>query len=124
MLGKTYTTFHKNHITLQQRYRLRGYIKFSDLIMALLIAEKNSELLIKNHMSRPTRSKAFPLWHDRLGHPGTIMMQKIIEGSQGHSMKSQEIYQENKRTCVVCSLGKLIIRSSPSKIDKTITKIP
>ncbi|XP_024004904.1 uncharacterized protein LOC112082047 [Eutrema salsugineum] len=60
MLEKTYTTFHKNHITLQQQYRLRGYTKFSDLIVALLIAEKNNELLIKNHMTRPTGSKAFP----------------------------------------------------------------
>ena len=60
MLEKTYTTFHKNQITLQQQYRLRGYTKFSDLIVELLIAEKNSELLIKNHMSRPTGSKTFP----------------------------------------------------------------
>ncbi|XP_018458040.2 uncharacterized protein LOC108828869 [Raphanus sativus] len=60
MLEKTYTTFHKSHITLQQQYRLRGYTKFSDLIVALLIAEKNNELLIKNHMTRPTGSKAFP----------------------------------------------------------------
>ncbi|KAL0701984.1 hypothetical protein Bca4012_058106 [Brassica carinata] len=60
MLEKTYTTFHKSHITLQQQYRLRGYTKFLDLIMALLIAEKNNELLIKNHMTRPTGSKAFP----------------------------------------------------------------
>ncbi|CAA7022539.1 unnamed protein product [Microthlaspi erraticum] len=66
MLEKTYTTFHKDHITLQQQYMLRGYTKcrgytkFSDLIVALLVAEKNSELLIKNHMTRPTGSKAFP----------------------------------------------------------------
>jgi len=62
----------------------------------------------------------FTLWHDQLGHPGTTMMQKIIESSYGHSMKSQEIYQGNKRTCVVCSLGKLIIRLSPSKITKQL----
>ncbi|XP_056856475.1 uncharacterized protein LOC130505892 [Raphanus sativus] len=42
MLEKTYTTFHKSHITLQQQYR------------------KNNEFLIKNHMTRPTGSKAFP----------------------------------------------------------------
>ncbi|XP_013607933.1 PREDICTED: uncharacterized protein LOC106314638 [Brassica oleracea var. oleracea] len=59
MLEKTYTTFHKSHITLQQQYRLRGYTKFSDLIVALLIAEKYNELLIKNHMTRPTDSKMF-----------------------------------------------------------------
>jgi len=29
----------------------------------------------------------FTLWHDRLGHPGTTMMQKIIKSSHGHSMK-------------------------------------
>ncbi|XP_013632699.1 PREDICTED: uncharacterized protein LOC106338216 [Brassica oleracea var. oleracea] len=60
MLEKTYTTLHKSHITLQQQYRLRGYTKFSELIVALLIAEKNNELLIKNHMTRPTGSKPFP----------------------------------------------------------------
>ncbi|XP_048605745.1 uncharacterized protein LOC125583181 [Brassica napus] len=59
MLEKTYTTFHKSHITLQQQYKLRGYTKFSELIVALLIAEKNNELLIKNHMTRPTGSKPF-----------------------------------------------------------------
>ncbi|CAA7041512.1 unnamed protein product [Microthlaspi erraticum] len=60
MLEKTYTTFHKDHITLQQQYMLRGYTKFSDLIVALLVAEKNNELLIKNHMTRPAGSKVFP----------------------------------------------------------------
>ncbi|KAF8114387.1 hypothetical protein N665_0038s0011 [Sinapis alba] len=60
MLEKTYTTFHKSHITLQQQYTLRGYTKFLDLIVALLIAEKNNELLIKHHMTRPTGSKALP----------------------------------------------------------------
>ncbi|XP_013630015.1 PREDICTED: uncharacterized protein LOC106335892 [Brassica oleracea var. oleracea] len=58
MLEKTYTTFHKSHITLQQQYR--GYTKFSELIVALLIAEKNNELLIMNYMTRPTGSKPFP----------------------------------------------------------------
>ena len=61
----------------------------------------------------------FTLWHDRLGHPGTTMMQKIIESSHGHSMKPQAIYQG---TCVACSLGRLIIRPSPSKIDKELPK--
>ncbi|XP_013713582.1 uncharacterized protein LOC106417304 [Brassica napus] len=60
MLEKTYTTLIKSQISLQQQYRLRGYTEFLDLIVALLIAEKNNELLIKNHMTRPTGSKAFP----------------------------------------------------------------
>ncbi|KAG8475739.1 hypothetical protein CXB51_032489 [Gossypium anomalum] len=58
----------------------------------------------------------FVLWHDRLGHPGLIMMRKIIENSCGHSLKSQQILQNI--TCAACSLGKLIIRPSPAKINK------
>ncbi|XP_056844750.1 retrovirus-related Pol polyprotein from transposon TNT 1-94 isoform X2 [Raphanus sativus] len=62
------------------------------------------------------------LWHDRLGHPGTTMMRKIIESSHGHSMKTQDLYQSNKMTCAACALGKLIIRPSPTKIDKESPK--
>ena len=28
----------------------------------------------------------FIIWHDWLGHPGPIMMRKIIENSHGHSL--------------------------------------
>ncbi|XP_013639240.1 PREDICTED: uncharacterized protein LOC106344396 [Brassica oleracea var. oleracea] len=37
-----------------------GYTKFSELMVALMLAEKNNELLIKNHNFRPTGAKAFP----------------------------------------------------------------
>ncbi|XP_056850458.1 uncharacterized protein LOC130511798 [Raphanus sativus] len=60
MLEKTYQTFHKNHYVLQEQYRNRGYTRFSELAVALMIAEKNNELLIKNHNIRPTGTKAFP----------------------------------------------------------------
>jgi len=30
----------------------------------------------------------FVVWHDRLGHPGSIMMRKIIDNSCGHSLKN------------------------------------
>lgn len=49
MLEKTYTTFHRSHITLQQQYRLRGYKKYSKLISALLVTERNNKILIKNY---------------------------------------------------------------------------
>lgn len=32
----------------------------------------------------------FNVWHDRLGHPGSIMMQNIIENSCGHSIKKKK----------------------------------
>ena len=60
MLKKTFTTFHASNVLLQQQYRERWFIKYSELIVCLLVAEKNSELLLQNHQSRSTGSKAFP----------------------------------------------------------------
>ena len=59
ILEKTYSTFHTFNITLQQQYRLHGFKKYSELISSLLVSEKNNELLIKNHQSRPTGLAAF-----------------------------------------------------------------
>ena len=58
MLEKTYSTYASN-ITLQQQYRLRSVKKYSELISSLLVADKNNELLIKNHQSRRTGSTTF-----------------------------------------------------------------
>ena len=53
---------------------------------------------------------------DRLGHPGSIMMRRIIKNSSGHSLKNQKIFLSNEFSCAACSQGKLIIRPSPTKI--------
>uniref|UniRef100_A0A0D3CP43 CCHC-type domain-containing protein n=1 Tax=Brassica oleracea var. oleracea TaxID=109376 RepID=A0A0D3CP43_BRAOL len=45
---------------LPEIYGKCGYTRVSELIVALMLAEKNNELLIKNHNSRPTGAKAFP----------------------------------------------------------------
>nr|KYP56079.1 hypothetical protein KK1_002309 [Cajanus cajan] len=37
----------------------------------------------------------FEVWHDRLGHPKTLMMRKIIENSCRHLLKNQKILQLN-----------------------------
>ena len=63
-----------------------------------------------------TNHSEFIIWHNRLGHPGSIMMRKIIENSYGHSLKKKKILQANEFSCVACSQGKLIIRPSPAKI--------
>ncbi|KAK9665885.1 hypothetical protein RND81_14G143000 [Saponaria officinalis] len=60
MLEKTYSTFHANNIVLQTQYRENGFTKYSELISCLLVAEQNSELLMKNHESRPTGSTPLP----------------------------------------------------------------
>ena len=57
---KTFTTFHASNVLLQQQYRERRFTKYSELIACLLVAEKNNEILLQNHQSHPTGSKAFP----------------------------------------------------------------
>ena len=60
--------------------------------------------------------KTFVLWHDRLGHPESSMMRRIIEHSHGHPLKNQEILLPNKYPCAACSQGKLIVKPSFSKV--------
>ena len=45
----------------------------------------------------------FRLWHDRLGHPGSTMMRRIIENSHGHPLKNLKILLSNDNICTVCS---------------------
>ena len=60
--------------------------------------------------------KIFTLWHNRLGHPGSSMMRRIIEQSHGHPLKNQKILLPNEFSCDPCSQGKLIVRPSFNKI--------
>jgi hypothetical protein len=59
-LEKTFSTFHASQVILQQQYRMREFTEYSDLVTALLVAEQNNELLIKNHQLRPTGTMAYP----------------------------------------------------------------
>jgi hypothetical protein len=46
--------------------------------------------MIESHMVLKEKScdlGILSLWHDRLGHPGTTMMRRIIEGTNGHPLK-------------------------------------
>ena len=55
-------------------------------------------------------------WHDRLGHLGSTMMRRIIENSHGHPLKNQKILLSSNYPCTTCSQGKLIVRSSHTKV--------
>lgn len=57
------------------------------------------------------------IWHERFGHPSSSMMQRVIENSHGHPLKSQKIPQTSEFSCEVCSLGKLIIKPSLAKVE-------
>ena len=62
-------------------------------------------------------SKVYMLWHDRLGHPGSTMMRRIITNSNGHPLVSRHIAALNDNPCKACSQGKLVIRPSQLKVD-------
>ena len=58
----------------------------------------------------------FTVWHDHLGHPGSVMMGRIIKNSYGHPLKNQKILLPSDYPCSAYSQGKLIIIPSPLKI--------
>ncbi|XP_070005267.1 uncharacterized protein LOC107769870 [Nicotiana tabacum] len=47
-------------MVLQQQYLEKGFKKYSKLISLLLVAERNNDLLMRNHENRPTRSTPLP----------------------------------------------------------------
>ncbi|XP_074356153.1 uncharacterized protein LOC141695841 [Apium graveolens] len=64
MIEKTLSTFHPNTMILEQQYRERNFQKYSELISLLLVAEKNNELLLKNHQICPIGSVQLPEVHN------------------------------------------------------------
>lgn len=63
LIEKTLSTFHPNMRILAEQHRQQKYKKHSELIYALLQAEKHSEILDKNNMSRPTGTLPLPEAH-------------------------------------------------------------
>ena len=58
----------------------------------------------------------FKIWHERLGHPGTIMVRRINTSSHGHSLNDYRILTNNEYARSACSTGKLITRPSVTKV--------
>jgi hypothetical protein len=77
------------------------------------LKENESYTVVKEKF---TNHSNFIIWHDRLGHPGSVMMQKIINSSCRHKLKNEKILQLNDFPCIACSQGKLIVRPSQAKI--------
>ncbi|XP_020263837.1 uncharacterized protein LOC109839738 [Asparagus officinalis] len=63
LIEKTLSTFHASNLVLQQQYMTKNYSKHSELISALLVAEKHNQLLMRNHNARPVGSLAVPEAH-------------------------------------------------------------
>lgn len=58
MINKTLLTFNANDIIISAQYRNQNLTKYSELISLMLVAEQNNSILMNNHNSRPTGSKA------------------------------------------------------------------
>ena len=93
---------------------LEKLIAFLSGLYCTTIKSIENYAIIKDKLYDP---KSFILWHDRLGHPGSTMMRRIIENSHGHQLKDLKILLSNENSCTACSQGKLVVRPSPSKIN-------
>ncbi|KAG7568080.1 GAG-pre-integrase domain [Arabidopsis thaliana x Arabidopsis arenosa] len=73
--------------------------------------------MIEANNALKARFQDYTIWHDRLGHPGTTMMRKLIQSSQGHTLRENRVFPQHL-TCTACSQGKLITRPSSVKVSK------
>ncbi|KAJ9535658.1 LOW QUALITY PROTEIN: hypothetical protein OSB04_un001192 [Centaurea solstitialis] len=77
--------------------------------------------VVETNMSKKNNVTLRYLVYGMTGHPGSTMMRRIIGSTNGHPLKEQKIPQTGTFTqCTSCSLGKLIVRPSPSKIEKEL----
>ena len=86
---------------------------FSSRLYHTTIKSNESYAVMNQKFNDP---KIFTLWHDRLVHPGSSMMRRIIGQSHGHPLKNQKIFLPDEFSCDPCSQGKLIVRPSFNKI--------
>jgi hypothetical protein len=86
---------------------------FSSRLYYTTMKTIETNVILRQKYSDPN---IFILWHNRLGHLGSIMMRRIIENSYGHPLKNQKILLLSDYPCSACSQGKLIIKPSLSKI--------
>ena len=101
------------HIVSSQKLLVEKLPAFSSGLYYTTITTIELNMVMSQKLSHPN---IFMLWHDRLGHLGSIMMKRIIENSHGHALKSQKILLSSDYPCIACSLGKLIVRPSHTKV--------
>ena len=64
-----------------------------------------------------SNSPLIVLWHERLSHPGTSMLRRILHQSNGHSLTNGYISSHNHNNWIACTQGKFITRPSSLKVD-------
>ena len=101
------------HIVSSQKLVAEKLPAFSSGLYYTTITTIELNMVMSQKLSHPN---IFMLWHDRFGHPGSTMMRRIIENSHGHPLKNQKIILSSDYPCTACSQGKLIVRSSHTKV--------
>ncbi|GJS75459.1 hypothetical protein Tco_0725340 [Tanacetum coccineum] len=96
LLDKTFSTFHALNINLQQQYRLQNFKRYPDLHVNLLVAEKNNELLMKNHQTRPTGSLALPEENDVNNNDNKNSRSKRGRGNPHGCGRGHGLYGHNR----------------------------
>ena len=64
-----------------------------------------------------SNSPLIVLWHERLGHPCTSMLRRILHQSNGHSLTNGYISSHNHYNFIACNQGKFITRPSSLKVN-------
>jgi hypothetical protein len=100
-------------ISSGKKYVLEKLPELPSSLYYTSLKENESYMVVEQKF---TNHRNFIIWHDRLGHPGSVMMQKIINSSCGHKLKNEKILQSNDFPCITCSQGKLIVHPSLTKI--------
>ena len=100
-------------ISSGKKYVLEKLSKLPSDLYYTSLKENESYMVVEEKF---TNHSNFIIWHDRLGHPGSVMMRKIINSSCRHKLKNEKILQSNDFPCIACSQGKLIVHPSPDKI--------
>ena len=69
------------HIVSSPKLVVEKLPAFSSGLYYITITTIELNMVMSQQLSHPN---IFILWHDRLGHPGSTMMRRIIENSHGH----------------------------------------
>ena len=97
IIDKTLSTFHPTNMVLQEQYRHAKYAKYSELISVLLVAEKQNELLMKNHSTRSTGTMAVPEAHAVTQSVGSSHGRRKDKGNQGWKGKKNNAFKGKGR---------------------------
>ena len=97
IIDKTLSTFHPTNMVLQEQYRHAKYAKYSELISVLLVAEKQNELLMKNHSARSTGTMAVPEAHAITQSVGSSHGRRKDKGNQGWKGKKSNAFKGKGR---------------------------